>query len=154
MLPQLQAAGVSVMVVTVASPTKAAEFVNAQEELPMSAVYCSSSLDAYRALGFYDKFGAALGARNAGLLPLEKIRERGEQGLKIMSESVKNFGKVSPIGLVSGRPFALEDAKAATQLGGALALDGGRVVFAHRDRAVADHVDLGQALAALGVSAM
>ena len=50
MLPQLQAAGVSVMVVTVASPTKAAEFVAAQEELPMSAVFCSSNLDAYRAL--------------------------------------------------------------------------------------------------------
>lgn len=152
MLPQLQAAGVSVMVVTVASPTKAAEFVAAQEELPMSAVFCSSNLDAYRALGFYDNFGAALGARNAGLLPLEKIRARGEQGLKSMQESVKNFGKVSPVGLVSGRPFALEDAKAATQLGGAIALDGGKVVYAHRDKAVADHVDLEQALAALGVS--
>jgi hypothetical protein len=35
MLPQLQAAGVKVMVVTVASPTKAAEFVEAQAELPM-----------------------------------------------------------------------------------------------------------------------
>lgn len=151
MLPQLQAAGVSVMVVTVASPTKAAEFVNAQEALPMSAVYCSASLDAYRALGFYDNFGVALGARNAGLLPLEKIMERGQQGLKSMSESVKNYGKVSPIGLVSGRAFALEDAKAATQLGGAIALDGGKVIYAHRDRSVADHVDLDQALAALCV---
>ena len=150
---QLQAAGVSVMVVTVASPQKAAEFVQAQEELPLSAVYCSSDLGAYKSLGFYDNFGAALGARNAGLLPLEKIRARGADGLKEMQDSVKNFGKVSPVGLVSGRPFALEDAKAATQLGGALALDGGKVVFAHRDRAVADHVDLAQALKALGLGA-
>jgi len=152
-LPQLQAAGVVVMVVTVASPTKALEFVEAQAELPLSAVYCSSSLEAYKALGFYDNFGAALGARNAGLVPLEKIRERGEQGLKDMAESVKNIVKVSPVGLVSGKTFSLDDARAATQLGGALALDGGKVMFAHRDRAVADHVDLSQALAALGVAA-
>lgn len=148
MLPQLQAAGVKVMVVTgespfplygygdkmfpfplyfcgwttgslsffvfcfiVASPTKAAEFVEAQAELPMSAVFCSKDLAAYKSLGFYDNFGAALGARNAGLVPLEKIRARGEKGLKEMQDSVKNFGKVSPIGLVSGRPFAIEDAK-------------------------------------------
>jgi len=141
------------MVCTVASPTKAADFVEAQAELPLSVVFCSSNLDAYRALGFYDNFGAALGARNAGLLPLEKIRARGEQGLKDMADSVKNIAKVSPIGLVSGKTFSLEDAKAATQLGGALVFDGGKVVFAHRDRAVADHVDLSQALAALGVAA-
>jgi len=140
------------MVVTVASPKKAAEFVEAQQELPLEAVFCSSDLAAYRALGFYDNFGAALGARNAALVPLEKIRNRGERGLKEMQDSVKNFGKVSPVGLVSGRPFALEDAKAATQLGGAFALDGGEVVFAHRDRAVADHVDLSLAAAALGVA--
>ena len=59
---------------------------------------------------------------------------------------------MSPVGLVSGRAFALEDAKAATQLGGAFALDGGEVVFAHRDRAVADHVDLSLAVAALGIA--
>lgn len=152
MLPQLQAAGVRVMVVTVASPTKAAEFVDAQGELPLEAVYCSADLDAYRALGFYDNFGAALGARNAALVPLEKIRGRGEKGLKEMQDSVRNFGKVSPVGLVSGRPFAIEDAKAATQLGGAFALDGGKIVFAHRDRAVADHVDLAAACAALGIA--
>lgn len=152
MLPQLQAAGVKVMVVTVASPTKAAEFVEAQAELPMSAVFCSRDLGAYKSLGFYDNFGAALGARNAGLVPLEKIRARGEKGLKEMQDSVKNFGKVSPIGLVSGRPFAIEDAKAATQLGGALALDGGKVVFAHRDKAVADHVDLQNVLQALAIT--
>ena len=76
-----------------------------------SAVFCSRDLGAYKSLGFYDNFGAALGARNAGLVPLEKIRARGEKGLKEMQDSVKNFGKVSPIGLVSGRPFAIEDAK-------------------------------------------
>jgi hypothetical protein len=153
MLPQLQAAGVTVVVVTVASPEKAAEFVAAQGELPLSNVFCSSDLQAYRALGFYENFGASLGARNAGLLPLQKIMERGSEGLKDMQDSVKNFGKVSPVGLVSGRPFAIEDAKAATQLGGALALDGGKVVFAHRDKAVADHVELDKAAAALGVVA-
>mmetsp|Transcript_20479 Transcript_20479/g.39750 ORF Transcript_20479/g.39750 Transcript_20479/m.39750 type:complete len:153 (+) Transcript_20479:442-900(+) len=152
MLPQLQAAGVNVMVVTVASPTKAAEFVDAQAQLPLENVYCSADLDAYRALGFYDNFGAALGARNAAFLPLQKIRERGQDGLKDMADSNKNYAKVSPVGLVSGKPFAIEDAKAATQLGGAFALDGGKVVFAHRDRAVADHVDLAAAAAALGVA--
>ena len=94
MLPQFQAAGVKVMVVTVASPQKAAEFVSAQQELPLDAVFCSADLAAYRALGFYDNFGAALGARNAAIVPLEKIRSRGEQGLKSMQDSVKNFGKV------------------------------------------------------------
>jgi hypothetical protein len=150
-LPQLQAEGVTVAVVTVASPQKAAEFVEAQDELPMSVVYCSSDLSAYKALGFYDNFGAELGARNAGLLPLQKIMERGQEGLSEMNKSVKNITKINPIGLVSGKPFAIEDAKAATQLGGALALDNGKVVFAHRDKAVADHVDLEQALRSLGL---
>mmetsp|Transcript_20996 Transcript_20996/g.52798 ORF Transcript_20996/g.52798 Transcript_20996/m.52798 type:complete len:120 (-) Transcript_20996:374-733(-) len=118
----------------------------------MSAVYCSSDLGAYKALGFYDNFGAALGARNAGLLPLQKIADRGQEGLKEMSKSVQNIRKINPVGLVSGKAFAIEDAKAATQLGGALALDGGKVVFAHRDKAVADHVDLERALQSLGVS--
>ena len=68
-----------------------------------------------------------LGARNAGLLPLQKIWERGTEGLEKMNQSVKNYGKVSPIGLVSGKAFAVEDAKAATQLGGALVLDAGKV---------------------------
>mmetsp|Transcript_16043 Transcript_16043/g.40377 ORF Transcript_16043/g.40377 Transcript_16043/m.40377 type:complete len:120 (-) Transcript_16043:371-730(-) len=119
----------------------------------MSVVYCSSDLSAYKALGFYDKFGAALGARNAGLLPLQKIAGRGQKGLQEMATSVKNITKINPVGLVSGKAFAIEDAEAATQLGGALALDGGKVVFAHRDKAVADHVDLEKALEALGVSA-
>jgi hypothetical protein len=44
-----------------------------------------------------------------------------------MNQSVKNYGKVSPIGLVSGKAFAVEDAKAATQLGGAIVLDAGKV---------------------------
>lgn len=139
------------MVVTVASPKKALEFVEAQNELPLSTVFCSANLEAYKALGFYDNFGAVLGARNAGLLPLQKIWERGTEGLEKMNQSVKNYGKVSPIGLVSGKAFAVEDAKAATQLGGALVLDAGKVVFAHRDRAVADHVDLAAALGALSV---
>ena len=42
--------------------------------------------------------------------------------------------------------------QAATQLGGALALDGGKVVFAHRDKAVADHVDLQNVLQALAIT--
>jgi len=58
---------------------------------------------------------------------------------------------VCPVG---SRPFALEDAKTAAQFGGALALDVGKVVFPHRDHAVADHVDLGQAHGALGASAV
>jgi hypothetical protein len=44
-----QDAGVTVMVVTVASPKKALEFVEAQNELPLSTVFCSANLEAYKA---------------------------------------------------------------------------------------------------------
>lgn len=139
-----------VMVVTVASPTKAAEFINAQEELPMSVFFCSQDLQAYNDLGFDSKFGAEGSARDAAFLPLQRIMERGSDQLKFMADKMQNYLKVSPVGLVSGSSsVTLEDAKAAAMLGGGLALIDGAVVFAHKDRAVADHVDLDQALTAL-----
>jgi hypothetical protein len=60
---------------------------------------------------------------------------------------------VSPVGLVSGaKGFDVEDARAATQLGGAFATTAdGRVAYAWRDRAVADHAPFPELLAALGL---
>lgn len=152
MLPQLQAADVEVMVVTVASPIKAAEFINAQEELPMSVFYCSQDLDAYNQLGFDGKFGADGSAMDAAFLPLQRILQRGPEQLKFMADKMQGYTKTSPVGLVSGSSApSLEDAKAAAMLGGAFALIDGQVVFAHRDKAVADHFDIDMAMKALGV---
>mmetsp|Transcript_14338 Transcript_14338/g.29709 ORF Transcript_14338/g.29709 Transcript_14338/m.29709 type:complete len:158 (-) Transcript_14338:296-769(-) len=140
------------MVVTVASPTKAAEFINAQDELPMSVFYCSQDLAAYRQLGFDAKFGADGSAWDAAVLPLQRIVERGPERLQFMAEKMENYLKTSPIGLVSGQSTpTMEDVQGAAMLGGAFALVGGEVVFAHRDKAVADHFDLDAAMQALQI---
>lgn len=136
--------------VSVASPTKAREFVEAQNELPMSMFYCSQDREAYQKLGFYDNFGSAGGALQAALLPLQKIRDRGADQLKFMRDKTSNYAKLNPIGLVSGQAFSIEDAKAATQLGGGFAVKDGMIVYAHRDKAVADHLDMEQVLRLLG----
>jgi hypothetical protein len=55
---------------------------------------------------------------SAMMLPLQRIQQRGADQLTFMREKTKNYTKVSPVGLVSGKSFAIEDAVAATQLGG------------------------------------
>lgn len=112
--------------------------------------YCSQDREAYQKLGFYDNFGSAGGALQAALLPLQKIRDRGADQLKFMRDKTSNYAKLNPIGLVSGQAFSIEDAKAATQLGGGFAVKDGMIVYAHRDKAVADHLDMEQVLRLLG----
>lgn len=138
--------------VSVASPEKAKGFVDAQEELPDAVFYCSQDLAAYKQLAFYDKFGGEKDAWTAATLPLKLIVERGQEQLQFMAEKTKGITKTNPVGLVSGKTgFSIQDAEAATQLGGGFAVINGQVMFAHRDRAVADHIDLDKALEALGV---
>jgi hypothetical protein len=121
--------------------------------LPAELFFCSPSRAAYRGLGLYDNFGAALGAGSAALTPLRALAARGPAGLRALSEASKGITGMNPVGLVSGSAgFDLEDARAATQLGGAFAATAdGRIVYAWRDRAVADHAPFPEILAALGL---
>lgn len=153
MLPTLLADGVKVIVCSRASPTKLREFAEAADALPIENLYCSRDGSVYSGLGFYDNFGAkGLGGLAAGRLALQRVEEMGEEGRAKMAETTKNYTEFNPVGLVSGKIFSLDDAKAATQLGGGFAVSGGKVVYAHRDLAVADHADLEAAAKALGVS--
>ena len=108
---------VTLMVVAVASPAKATEFLATANLLPASNFYCSPSRSAYKSLGFYDDFGAELGPWNAAVTPLQGLARRGVTGLAEMREAAKDFWRMNPVGLVSGeKGFNMEDAKATTQV--------------------------------------
>jgi hypothetical protein len=121
--------------------------------LPAELLFCSPSRAAYRELGFYDNFGAALGPGSAALTFFRALAARGPAGLRALGEASWGITGLNPLGLVSGSAgFDLEDARAVTQLGGAFATTAdGRIVYAWRDRIVADHAPLPELLAALGL---
>lgn len=91
------------------------------------------------------------GINQAATLPLKRLRERGFRNLDFIRRKAQNLIFMNPIGLISGRPVSLEDARATTYLGGAFAVVKGKVVYAHRDQAIADHFDMEEMLRSLGV---
>jgi len=156
---------VNVAVVAVASPTKAQAFLEAEGKLPPSVFYCSQDLAAYRTLGLRGKFGAEQEGGNGPMLSAlgQGLKRRFVDGEKFDID-MKAFAKLKPFGIVSDTTprfvssivngpskESLDDFEAAQMLGGALAVSGGKVMFAHRDNAVSDHVSIKDALAALGV---
>lgn len=151
--------------VAVASPTKAQAFLDAQGQLPPSVFYCSQDMAAYRTLGLRGKFG---GEQEGGVGVMLSALGQGMKTRLIDGEKwdvdMKAFAKLQPFGVVSDtKPRivssivdgpskeSLDDFEAVQMLGGALAVVGGKVTFAHRDRAVSDHVSIKDALFALGV---